>query len=164
MTASVRRALGVAALLTAAVATGAGAQDGGHALPINAHLYPNGHRLLVLEREGDHRVAARIFTDFGSLVEEPGVLRAARFPDYLMCKGTPTPGTTDWAADEPVIEAFRGVESALIGECNRGRGRAAEIGVPGGGAPRRGRGQYAGGAYRAVRGTSHGELRNRAGR
>ena len=32
-------------------------------LPIREHVYPNGLRLLVVERPGDRRVAAKIFTD-----------------------------------------------------------------------------------------------------
>ncbi len=55
------------------------AQNAAYDLPIREHLLPNGLRLLVLERPGDHRVAAKIFTEFGALNEEPGELGTAHF-------------------------------------------------------------------------------------
>jgi predicted Zn-dependent peptidase len=81
------------------------AQSDPYELPIQEHVFPNGLRLLVLERPGDYRVAAKIFTDFGALVEEPGELGAAHFLEHLMFKGTQTLGTTNWDAEQPVIIA-----------------------------------------------------------
>jgi len=98
-------------------------------LPIREHVYANGLRLLVLERPGDPRVAAKIFTDFGGLVEEPGALGAAHFLEHLMFKGTPTLGTTDWAAERPVVDRIEATERELIAELNRARNALTERGV-----------------------------------
>ena len=56
-------------------------QTSSYRLPIREHIFPNGLRLLVLELPGDHRVAAKIFTDMGALNEIPGQLGAAHFLD-----------------------------------------------------------------------------------
>ncbi len=47
-------------------------------LPIREHVYPNGLRLLVVERPGDRRVAAKIFTDMGTTDWEAELVRLAR--------------------------------------------------------------------------------------
>ncbi len=104
-------------------------EDASFALPIREHVFDNGLRLLVLERPGDHRVAAKIFTDFGALVEEPGELGAAHFLEHLMFKGTPSLGTTDWAAEKPLMEAIANTERALIATRNLERNTIRERGV-----------------------------------
>ena len=63
------------------------AQPSMYDLPIQEHIFENGLRLLVLEKPGDHRVACKIFTDFGALVETPGDLGSAHFLEHLMFKG-----------------------------------------------------------------------------
>ncbi len=105
------------------------AQSDPYDLPIQEHVFPNGLRLLVLERPGDYRVAAKIFTDFGALVEEPGELGAAHFLEHLMFKGTQTLGTTNWDAEQPVIMRIRETERALMAELNRARNDLRERGV-----------------------------------
>ncbi|MEQ9415274.1 MAG: hypothetical protein RIF39_15675, partial [Cyclobacteriaceae bacterium] len=52
-------------------------QNSIYELPIKEHILDNGLRLLVIERPGDHRVECKIYTDFGSIVEEPGQLGSA---------------------------------------------------------------------------------------
>jgi predicted Zn-dependent peptidase len=61
-------------------------------LPIREHVFDNGLRLLVLERTGDPRVAAKIFTDMGAIHEVPGLLGAAHFQEHIMFKGSATLG------------------------------------------------------------------------
>ncbi len=105
------------------------AQTTGYDLPIREHVFPNGLRLLVLERPRDHRVAAKVFTDFGALVEEPGKLGTAHFLEHLMFKGTTTIGTTDWDAEQLLVEQIRATEQVLIGELNRARNDLRQRGV-----------------------------------
>ncbi|TCO76088.1 M16 family metallopeptidase [Chromatocurvus halotolerans] len=95
--------------------------DSRYDLPIREHVFDNGLRLLVLERPGDPRVAAKIFTDMGAIHETPGRLGAAHFQEHLMFKGTPTLGTTDWGQEQPIRERMKAVEAALIEEKNRAR-------------------------------------------
>ncbi len=98
-------------------------------LPIREHVFDNGLRLLVLHREGDPRVASKIFTDFGAIVEEPGELGAAHYLEHLMFKGTPSLGTTDWEAERPYIEAIRATELELEEALNEARNDIRQRGV-----------------------------------
>lgn len=106
-----------------------GAQPANYDLPIREHVFENGLRLLVLERPDDHRVACKIFTDFGGLVETPGDLGAAHYLEHLMFKGTHTLGTTDWQAERSIIEEADATEQALILEMNRARNALRQRGV-----------------------------------
>lgn len=98
-------------------------------LDIQEHVLSNGLRLLVLERPGDPRVACKIFTDFGSIVEIPGQLGAAHFLEHLMFKGTRSLGTLDWSAEAPIRERIASSEAALIHELDRARNELRERGV-----------------------------------
>ncbi len=105
------------------------AQARSYDLPIREHTLANGLRLLVLERPGDHRVAAKIFTDFGAIDEEPGELGTAHFLEHLMFKGTPTLGTTNWEAERPLYERIYALEQELIREQNRAHNDLQQRGV-----------------------------------
>jgi predicted Zn-dependent peptidase len=98
-------------------------------LPIREHVFANGLRLLVLERPGDHRVAAKIFTRMGALNEVPGELGAAHFLEHLMFKGTPTLGTTDWAAEQPIRARIDELEAELVAELDQNRNAIRQRGV-----------------------------------
>ena len=98
-------------------------------LPIREHVYPNGLRLLVVERPGDRRVAAKIFTDMGAFNEAPGELGAAHFLEHLMFKGTHTLGTTNWEAEARLHAVMASTEAALIEELNRARNSLRQRGV-----------------------------------
>ena len=98
-------------------------------LPIREHVFDNGHRLLVLERSGDPRVASKIFTDMGAIHEVPGLLGTAHFQEHIMFKGTPTLGTTDWEAERPIRERMWEVEAELIEEKNRARNTIRQRGI-----------------------------------
>ncbi|HIE93846.1 MAG TPA: insulinase family protein, partial [Acidobacteria bacterium] len=98
-------------------------------LPIREHVFDNGLRLLVLERPGDARVAAKIFTDMGAIHEVPGLLGAAHFQEHIMFKGSATLGTTNWEAERPIRERMWEVEAALIEEKNRSRNAIRQRGV-----------------------------------
>lgn len=98
-------------------------------LPIDEHVFDNGLRLLVLERPGDHRVSAKIFTDFGAMVEEPGELGSAHFLEHLMFKGTKTLGTTNWEKEAPLVEKLFELDAQLIAQMNKDRNAIRERAV-----------------------------------
>ena len=98
-------------------------------LPIREHVYENGLRLLVIERPGEHRVVAKIFTDMGAINETPGHYGAAHFLEHLMFKGTPTLGSLNWEREQELHEQIRAAEDALIEELNRARNDLRERGV-----------------------------------
>ena len=49
------------------VGTNAAAQDYEYDLPIKEHIFENGLKLLVIERPGDNRVAAKNMDRYGGL-------------------------------------------------------------------------------------------------
>ncbi len=98
-------------------------------LPIQEHVLDNGLRLLVIERPGDHRVECKIYTDFGSIVEDPGQLGSAHFLEHLMFKGTKTLGTSDWQSESKLIEELYEAEADLIAALNKERNTLRERGV-----------------------------------
>ncbi|MCB0492662.1 MAG: insulinase family protein [Cyclobacteriaceae bacterium] len=104
-------------------------QNSIYELPIQEHVLDNGLRLLVIERPGDHRVECKIYTDFGSIVEEPGQLGSAHFLEHLMFKGTKTLGTSDWPSESKLIEELYAAEAELIAELNKERNTLRERGV-----------------------------------
>lgn len=113
--------LAVYLLYAFGVAPPARAQSEVYDLPIEEHVLENGLRILVLHRPGDDRVACKIFTDFGAMVERPGQLGMAHFLEHLMFKGTHTLGTTDWASERPLREEILATEEALIRARNAAR-------------------------------------------
>ena len=109
------------------LASASTAQD--YDLPILEHVYENGLRLLVIERPGEPRVVAKIFTDMGALNETPGQFGAAHFLEHLMFKGTATLGSLDWERERELHEQIRAAEDALIEELNRSRNALRQRGV-----------------------------------
>jgi predicted Zn-dependent peptidase len=119
------RALALIPLLAGPLAAQATLFD----LPIREHVFANGLRLLVLERPGDARVACKIFTDMGGVLETPGDAGAAHFLEHLMFKGTRTLGTTDWEAERPIVGRIDATEAAMVAEENAARNTLQERGV-----------------------------------
>ncbi|MFK8042555.1 M16 family metallopeptidase [Congregibacter sp.] len=98
-------------------------------LPVREHLFANGLRLLVLERDGDPRVEAKIFTDMGAIHETPGLLGAAHFQEHIMFKGTPSLGTSDWSSERPIRDRMKILEAEYIEEKNRARNAIRQRGA-----------------------------------
>ncbi len=116
-------------VLVLSVGAPLGAQDFDYSLPIEEHVFDNGLRLLVLPREGDARVACKIFTDFGAIHEEPGELGSAHYLEHLMFKGTPSLGTSDWESERPYVEELLATELELEEALNAARNTIRERGV-----------------------------------
>ncbi|MFZ1806095.1 MAG: insulinase family protein [Cyclobacteriaceae bacterium] len=116
-------------LVSTCLALPARSQNSIYELPIQEKIFDNGLRLLVLERPGDHRVECKIYTDFGSIVEEPGQLGSAHYLEHLMFKGTKTLGTSNWQAESKLIEELYAAEAELIEELNKERNTLRERGV-----------------------------------
>lgn len=125
----------MAAVLLGSLSVARAQTEGGSARPsrydlgIREHVFDNGLRLLVVEREGDPRVTCKIFTDMGGLNETPGQAGAAHYLEHLMFKGTRTLGTNDWEAEAPIVEAIDVAEANLIDARNEARNETAERGV-----------------------------------
>ena len=111
------------------VSANATAQDYEYDLPIKEHIFENGLKLLVIERLGDTRVAAKIWTDMGALNEISGEYGSAHFLEHLMFKGTPTLGAKDWQTEKLLIDEINATEKTMIAELNRARNDFRERGV-----------------------------------
>ncbi len=96
---------------------------------IGEAVLDNGLRILVLEDHSQPRVACKIFTRFGAVVEEPGRFGSAHFLEHLMFKGTATIGTHDWEKERPILEEILEIERQIIQERNRARSELRERGV-----------------------------------
>ena len=64
----------------------------------------NGMRFIVLERHEAPVVSFMTYVDVGSAQEEPGKTGAAHFLEHLAFKGTPRIGTTNYEAEQPLLE------------------------------------------------------------
>jgi predicted Zn-dependent peptidase len=64
----------------------------------------NGMRFIVLERHQAPVVSFMTYVDVGSAQEEIGKTGAAHFLEHLAFKGTPQIGTTDYEAEQPLLE------------------------------------------------------------
>ncbi len=89
----------------------------------------NGLRMLVVEDHSQPRVACKILTHFGAVVEEPGRLGSAHYLEHLMFKGTATIGTRDWAREQPILQRIHDLEAELIQERHRARRELRQRGV-----------------------------------
>ena len=96
---------------------------------IREALLDNGLRILVLEDHSQPRVACKILTRFGAVVEEPGRFGSAHFLEHLMFKGTATIGTHDWEKERPILKEILEIEQQIIQERNRARSELRERGV-----------------------------------
>lgn len=123
-----RRARGVLTIAFLGAASSLAAQTT-YEFGIREHVFDNGLRLLVVERPDDPRVAAKIFTDFGSLIEQPGQLGAAHFLEHLLFKGTRSLGTTDWQREQPLRDSIARMDRALSEARNAARNELRERGV-----------------------------------
>ncbi|MFT4769135.1 MAG: putative Zn-dependent peptidase [Glaciecola sp.] len=123
-----RRGLWFSAAVLALSTTAAQAASP-YELPIKEHVFENGLRLLVLERPDDPRVEAKIFTDMGAIHETPGLLGSAHFQEHIMFKGTPSLGSSDWSAEQPIRERMKVVEAEFIEEKNRARNAIRQRGA-----------------------------------
>jgi len=73
----------------------------------------NGLRLLVVERHDTPTVAAYLTIGVGSVHETSETRGVAHLLEHMLFKGTETLGTTDYAAEKPLLERIEQVGSEL---------------------------------------------------
>src|SRR5215472_14924624 len=67
------------------------------------HTYPNGIKLLVLERHFSPTVSIRMMFRTGSVDEVSGKTGLAHMFEHMMFKGTRTLGTKNYTAEAPLL-------------------------------------------------------------
>ncbi len=94
------------------------------------HRLTNGLRLLVVERHDTPTVAAYLTIGVGSVHETSETRGVAHLLEHMLFKGTETLGTTDYAAEKPLLERIEQVGSELDrlrAEPNSDPARIAEL-------------------------------------
>ncbi len=73
-------------------------------LDVTKHVLPNGMKFLIVPW-GDAPVVSTIIRfNVGGVDDPKGLTGVAHLLEHMMFKGTTTIGTTDWAAEQPVLE------------------------------------------------------------
>ena len=110
-----------AAILFLAAALLSEAASGASALDIQEAVLENGFRLLVVADPGMPRVAASLWYRFGSMQEPAGEHGSAHFLEHVIHQGTTTLGTTDFAAEIPILREIHETEQNLLAARRRAR-------------------------------------------
>ena len=115
----------LAAVLVAMAAT---AHAQGLADRVREHTLKNGMKLLMVERHTSPTVAAWIRYRVGSVDERSDERGIAHLLEHMLFKGTKTLGTTDYAAEKPLLDRIEAVALQLTAEkAKREKGDAALV-------------------------------------
>ena len=98
-------------------------------LDIQEHVLDNGFTLLVLADDRMPRVAANLWIRIGSMQEPVGLHGMTHFLEHVIHQGTTTVGTSDLAAELPILQEIHDTEQDLIAVRNRERNQLRERGV-----------------------------------
>lgn len=104
-------------------------QSGLHPLDIQEHVLDNGFAILVVEDHRSPRVAANLWIRVGSMQEPIGLHGMTHFLEHVIHQGTTTIGTSDLAAELPILQQIHDTEQELIALRNRERNRLRERSV-----------------------------------
>lgn len=87
---------------------------------VREHVLKNGMKLLMVERHTSPTVAAWIRYRVGSVDERSDERGIAHLLEHMLFKGTTTLGTTDYAAEKPLLDEIEKVAQAYIAERAKG--------------------------------------------
>ncbi len=92
------------------------------------HTMKNGMKLLMVERHTSPTVSAWIRFKVGSVDERSDERGIAHMLEHMLFKGTTTLGTTDYAAEKPILDKIEAVAQTLTAEkAQREKGDAGKI-------------------------------------
>jgi predicted Zn-dependent peptidase len=83
---------------------------------VREHTLKNGMKLLMVERHTSPTVSAWIRFRVGSVDERSDERGLAHMLEHMLFKGTTTLGTTDYAAEKPLLESIEQTAQLLIAE------------------------------------------------
>ena len=95
-------------------------------LQVQEHVLDNGFTILLLEDHRSPRVAANLWVRVGSMQEPAGLHGMTHFLEHVIHQGTTTIGTSDLAAELPILQEIHDTEQELIALRNRERNRLRE--------------------------------------
>lgn len=110
-------------LLLATSCFGAGLEE-----KVREHTLKNGMKLLLVERHASPTVAAWVRFRVGSVDERSDERGLAHLLEHMLFKGTRTLGTTDYAAEKPLLDRIEETAQLLMLEQAKGeKGEKARI-------------------------------------
>ena len=83
---------------------------------VREHTLKNGMKLLLVERHTSPTVAAWIRFKVGSVDERSDERGLAHLLEHMLFKGTKTLGTTDYAAEKPLLDKIEETAQLLMAE------------------------------------------------
>ncbi len=92
----------------------------GLAEKVREHTLANGLKLLLVERHGSPTVASWIRFRVGAVDERSDERGLAHLLEHMLFKGTRTLGTTDYAAEKPLLDQIEATAQQLMAEQARG--------------------------------------------
>ncbi|HTG81020.1 MAG TPA: pitrilysin family protein [Geobacteraceae bacterium] len=96
---------------------------------VREHTLNNGLKLLMVERHTSPTVAAWIRFKVGSVDERSDERGLAHLLEHMLFKGTTTLGTTDYAAEKPLLDKIEETAQEMMAEqAKREKGDAKRIG------------------------------------
>jgi predicted Zn-dependent peptidase len=115
-------------IATLLVAMTVSAHAAGLADRVREHTMANGMKLLLVERHTSPTVAAWIRFKVGGVDERSDERGIAHLLEHMLFKGTKTLGTTDYAAEKPLLDRIEDVAQRLLLEkARREKGDAALV-------------------------------------
>src|SRR6185369_8775714 len=95
---------------------------------VKEHTFPNGLKLLMVERHTSPTVAAWIRYKVGSVDERSDERGIAHLLEHMLFKGTKTLGTTDYEKEKPLLDRIEAVaQQVMLEKAKREKGDAAQI-------------------------------------
>lgn len=95
---------------------------------VREHTLKNGMKLLMVERHTSPTVAAWIRFKVGSVNERSDERGLAHLLEHMLFKGTKTLGTTDYAAEKPLLDKIEATAQEIMAEkAKQGRADAKKI-------------------------------------
>ena len=95
-------------------------------IEVQEHVLANGFTILLVEDHRMPRVAANLWVRVGSMAEPVGLHGVTHFLEHVIHQGTTTVGTSDLAAELPILRAIHDTELELIAVRNRERNQLRE--------------------------------------
>ena len=101
-------------------------QSASRPLQVREHVLDNGFTILVVEDHRMPRVAADLWIRVGSMQEPVGLHGITHFLEHVIHQGTTTVGTSDLAAELPILQEIHDTEQELVALRNRERNQLRE--------------------------------------
>src|SRR6185369_6619663 len=83
---------------------------------VKEHTFPNGLKLLIVERHTSPTVAAWIRFKVGGVDERSDERGLAHMLEHMLFKGTKTLGTTDYEKEKPLLDKIETTAQQLLAE------------------------------------------------